>query len=238
MKINIGIVTAVLMLWFVSAPAAEDDYVRERLTMTADQIEDRGVRDPRVLAAMKTVPRHLFVPGPERDRAYDDRPLPIGYGQTISQPYIVAYMTEVLQLTGRENVLEIGTGSGYQAAVLSRTASRVHTVEIVPQLSQIARDRLAGLGYDNVNIKNDDGYFGWPENGPYDAIIVTCAAGHIPPPLIKQLKNGGRMVIPVGRPFSVQTLVLAEKDSLGKVRTKSLLSVRFVPLVRKDEPGK
>jgi len=229
------IITAILLaLMLLPAPAAagDEEYRATRLKMVADQIEARGVRDPAVLAAMRQVPRHLFVQKEDRKLAYSDQPLPIGYGQTISQPYIVAYMTEVLELTGQEKVLEIGTGSGYQAAILAETAGEIYSIEIIPQLYQSARDRLDRLGYEKINLKIGDGYFGWPEQAPFDAIIVTCAAGHIPPPLIEQLKAGGKMVIPVGRPWSVQSLVLAEKDDQGQVRTRNLMAVRFVPLMR------
>ncbi len=218
-------------VWPVTVSAGDEAFERERLAMVQTQIEDRGVEDRAVLQAMRRVPRHLFVrPGDVR-LAYADRPLPIGYGQTISQPYIVAYMTEVLGLTGREKVLEIGTGSGYQAAVLSQTAGRVFSVEIITALYEQAKARLARLGYE-VRLKNDDGYFGWPKAAPFDAIVVTCAAGHIPPPLLKQLKPGGRMVIPVGPPMFIQKLVLVEKSAAGLISTRTLMPVRFVPLVR------
>jgi protein-L-isoaspartate(D-aspartate) O-methyltransferase len=167
--------------------------------------------------------------------AYHDRPLGIGYGQTISQPFIVAYMTEALHLKGTEKVLEIGTGSGYQAAVLAETAQEVYSIEIIPELYKSAKSRLSRLGYKTIHLKNDDGYYGWEEHAPYDGIVVTCAAGHIPQPLIRQLKTGGRMIIPVGHPWSVQDLVIVTKDNNGKVKTKNVMPVRFVPLVREKE---
>jgi len=180
---------------------------------------------------MRKIPRHLFVPKGYERAAYEDRPLPIGEGQTISQPYIVAVMTETLRLKPGHKVLEIGAGSGYQAAVLARIVREVFTIEIVPELGNAARERLKTLGYRNVRVRVADGYDGWPEEAPFDAIVVTAAADHIPPPLIRQLRNGGRMVIPVGSPFFVQTLMLVEKDR-GKVRTTSLMPVRFVPFRR------
>jgi len=226
---------ALALAWPQAGAAGDEGRRKERAEMVARQIKARGVRDGRVLAAMGRVPRHEFVPRAFLDSAYADQPLPIGYGQTISQPYIVAYMTEVLALTGREKVLEIGTGSGYQAAVLAETAGRVRSIEIIPELYAEAKGRLERLGFDKVKLKAGDGYFGWPEEGPFEAIVVTCAAGHVPPPLIEQLKPGGRMVIPVGPPMFVQTLVLVEKTAEGQVRTENLMSVRFVPLVRGRE---
>jgi protein-L-isoaspartate(D-aspartate) O-methyltransferase len=177
------------------------------------------------------VNRHLLVPQSQTAEAYDDRPLPIGYGQTISQPYMVAYMTEVIKPTPQFKALEIGTGSGYQAAVLAEIIKEVYTIEIVPELGNAAAKRLEGMGYNNVKVKVADGYFGWPENGPYDAIIVTAAAEYVPPPLLAQLKEGGKMVIPVGSPFMTQTLMLIEKKK-GKAVTKSLMPVVFVPFTR------
>ena len=168
----------------------------------AASVGDPSALDGRVLAAMRRVPRHLFVPDNQRPLAYADRPLPIGYGQTISQPYIVALMTDRLQLNGDETVLELGTGSGYQAAILGQLVARVFTIEIVPPLAQSAEERLARLGYDNISARQGDGYYGWPEAAPFDAIVVTAAASHVPPPLLRQLKSGGRMVIPVGNPSS------------------------------------
>src|SRR4030095_5017686 len=196
--------------------------------MVAQQIEDRGVEDPAVLKAMRTVKRHEFVPSDLVDFAYEDRPLPIGYGQTISQPYIVAYMTETIKPQSNFKVLEIGTGSGYQAAVLSAIVKEVYTIEIVPELGNAAANRLKKSGYKNIQVKTDDGYNGWKEHAPYDAIMVTAAAEYIPPPLIEQLKDGGLMVIPVGSPFMTQMLMLVEKKG-KKPTTKSLLPVAFVP---------
>ncbi len=210
-----------------------DSREQERNEMVRTQIEERGVAHPATLRAMRSVLRHRFVP-PERSRdAYDDRPLPIGYGQTISQPYIVAYMTEMVAPRKSSRVLEIGTGSGYQAAVLAEIVDTVYTIEIITELETAAEWRLASLGYSNIRIKNADGYYGWKEYAPFDAIVVTAAAEHIPPPLIDQLKDGGVMVIPVGSPFLVQTLMLVEKSG-GNVRTRSLMPVRFVPLTRGD----
>jgi protein-L-isoaspartate(D-aspartate) O-methyltransferase len=188
---------------------------------------------PRVIAVMDRVPRHRFVPPGQAGHAYDNRPLPIGHGQTISQPYIVALMTELLEPEPDEVMLEVGTGSGYQAAVLAELVARVHTIEIVPPLHESARSRLGQLGYRNVQVKLGDGYYGWPEHAPYDGIVVTAAASAIPPPLIQQLKPGGRMVIPVGAPFYTQDLILLRKDAKGKVTTTSILPVAFVPLTGK-----
>lgn len=199
--------------------------------MVRYQIEDRNVRDPKVLAAMRTVPRHKFVPERFRDQAYKDHPLPIGLGQTISQPYIVAFMTELLQLGPEDSVFELGTGSGYQAAVASMVAGSVFTMEIYKDLADPARERLESLGYTNVHASHGDGYHGWKEKAPFDAIIVTAAADHIPPPLIEQLRPGGRLIIPLGSPFSVQQLVLVTKDLKGKVSERPIIAVRFVPLL-------
>ncbi len=208
-----------------------DDRSREREEMVRTQIIERGVADSAALRAMRTIPRHLFVPKSWIEEAYDDRPLPIGYGQTISQPYIVAYMTELVKPRRGQRVLEIGTGSGYQAAVLAEIVDSVFTIEIITELAKPAAERLKALGYKNLVVKNADGYFGWEEKAPFDAILVTAAAEYIPPPLIAQLKDGGVMVIPVGTPFLVQTLTLVEKR--GKhITTRSLIPVRFVPLTR------
>ncbi len=189
--------------------------------------------DARVMEVMAKVPRHEFVPHEMQPLAYVNRPLPVGHGQTVSQPYIVALMTDLLDLSPGRIVLEIGTGSGYQAAVLAELGVRVYTIEIVKPLADSAAARLKALGYDGVTVRWGDGYVGWAAHAPFDAIIVTAAAGHIPPPLIAQLKPGGRMVIPVGPRFMTQQLVVVEKDATGKVRTKQLLPVVFVPLTRK-----
>jgi protein-L-isoaspartate(D-aspartate) O-methyltransferase len=198
--------------------------------MVRTQISSRGVIDAHVLRAMKTVPRHRFVPSALRKYAYSDRPLPIGHDQTISQPYIVASMTEELKVKKGMKVLEIGSGSGYQAAVLAQITPWVYTIEIKEPLHIRAKSNLKRLGYKTVKSRHGDGYYGWPEAAPFDAIIVTAAAPHVPPPLVKQLKKGGRMILPVGKPFSVQDLRLVTKDKEGRVRTRSLYAVRFVPL--------
>lgn len=192
-----------------------------------------SLRDKAVFATMAAVPRHKFVPSRYQSSAYDDRPLPIGYGQTISQPSLVAEMTRLLKLKSDSRVLEIGTGSGYQAAVLTHFTPHVYTIEIVKPLADAVAERFKRLGYSTVQIRHADGYYGWP-GMTFDAIIVTCAAGQIPPPLLKQLAPGGRMVIPVGRPFSTQFLMLVEKDKDGTITSRNLMGVRFVPLVRKS----
>lgn len=211
-------------------PQDASDRSGERARMVREQIAERGIADQAVLGAMLAVQRHLFVPPAHRDRAYGDHPLPIGHGQTISQPYIVAFMTELLDLEAGDRVLEVGTGSGYQAAVASMLVDSVFTVEIVPELAASAKTRLRDLGYADVSVRNADGYYGWEEHAPFDAIFVTAAAGHIPPPLVQQLAPGGRMAIPVGGPFQVQNLVLLEKGMDGSVTTRSVLPVQFVPL--------
>jgi protein-L-isoaspartate(D-aspartate) O-methyltransferase len=200
--------------------------------MVETQIADREIKDRRVLAAMRAVPRHLFVPPEESADAYDDRPLPIGHGQTISQPYIVALMTEVVRPNSKDRVLEVGTGSGYQAAVLAPLVSHVYTIEIVPALARDAEARLKKLKCDNVTVRAGDGYGGWPEHAPFDVIVVTAAPESVPEPLLQQLKPGGRLVVPVGSRFGVQELLLIEKDSEGKLRTTRVAPVRFVPLLR------
>lgn len=222
-----------LILLFLLTFLQGDPRTNERIQMVRSQIEMRGVRDTLTLRAMRTVPRHRFVPRDQVRNAYADSPLPIGYGQTISQPYIVAYMTELVHPRRNSKILEIGTGSGYQAAVLAEIIDSVYTIEIVQPLGQSATERLRTLGYSNVKVKIADGYHGWKEHAPFDAIIVTAAADHIPPPLIEQLKDGGRMVIPVGSPFLVQSLMLVEKRA-GKVTTRNLMPVRFVPFTRSD----
>jgi protein-L-isoaspartate(D-aspartate) O-methyltransferase len=208
-----------------------DAYRPARLDMVARQIEARGVLDAAVLKAMRTVPRHLFVPEKWIDQAYEDHPLPIGHGQTISQPFIVAWMTELLELEPGDRVLEIGTGSAYQAAILGELEAEVYTIEIVEPLAAQADELLTEMGYDNVAVRHADGYFGWEDHAPFQAIIVTCAPDHIPPPLVAQLGEGGRMVVPVGPPGGYQSLFLVTKDS-GEVRSENLGGVRFVPLTR------
>jgi protein-L-isoaspartate(D-aspartate) O-methyltransferase len=200
--------------------------------MVREQIESRGVSDPRVLAAMRKVPRHEFVPEHLAEAAYEDHPLPIGYGQTISQPYIVALMTELLRLTPKAKVLEIGTGCGYQTAVLAEIAAEVYSVEIIEPLAKESADRLQRLGYKNVHVRRADGYLGWPEQAPFDAIVVTAGADHIPPPLVEQLKPSGRMVIPVGEPHGEQSLLLVQTGPSGEVITRNVTAVLFVPLTR------
>ena len=204
--------------------------VEERAQMVIWQIKARDVRDPNVLKAMQVVPRHAFVlPGYQR-YAYADQPLPIEHDQTISQPYIVAFMTEALKLDPNDKVLEIGTGSGYQAAVCAEIAQQVYTIEIVEGLAKSAKKLLKELGYRNVFVRAGDGYFGWPEKAPFDAIIGTAAAGRVPPPLLEQLKPGGRMILPVGGRFGFQYLVLITKDQKGNLHKKNVMPVRFVPM--------
>ena len=211
---------------------AELERYREQRLAMVELIERYGVADRATLTAMRAIPRHEFVPERDRRRAYGDYPVPIGYGQTISQPYIVAYMTKVLSPTRDMKVLKISTGSGYQAAVLAEVGCEVYTVEIFEQLAKSARVRLDRLGYDEVKSRHADGHFGWPDAAPFDAIIVTAAAGYVPPALVDQLKPGGRMVIPVGSVYGVQNLILVEKLATGDVRTRNLLPVRFVPMLR------
>ena len=204
--------------------------IKERIRMVESQIEARDVNDPNVLKAMRTVPRHAFVRPGEQRSAYADFPLPIGYDQTISQPYIVAFMTEALKLDPNSVVFEVGTGSGYQAAVCAEICKEVYTIEIVEELAKSATARLKELGYPNVHIKAGDAFFGWPEHAPFDAIIGTAAAGRIPEPLIEQLKIGGRMILPYGSPYGFQYLVLITKDKEGKLQSKNVMPVRFVPM--------
>jgi protein-L-isoaspartate(D-aspartate) O-methyltransferase len=223
------------LLWFefnLLASPSEQDFAVARQHMVEDQIKGRGVTDSRVTEVMSSVPRHEFVPEDYRARAYQDHPLPIGYGQTISQPYIVAFMTEQLRPQPTDRVLEIGTGSGYQAAVLSNLVAEVYTIEILKPLAQRAEVDLRRLNYSNVKVKAGDGYKGWPEHAPFDAIIVTAAPDHVPQPLIDQLKEGGRMIIPVGG-REMQQLYLLEKHA-GKLTRRAVLPVNFVPLTREQ----
>jgi protein-L-isoaspartate(D-aspartate) O-methyltransferase len=218
---------------------AQDAWAPLRHQMVEEQIRERGVRQPEVLRAMDTVPRHSFVPADRRDQAYGDEPLPIGWGQTISQPYIVALMTELLELDRGDKVLEIGTGSGYHAAVLSRVAGEVFSIEIIDQLGRQAESTLGSLGYDNVRVRIGDGYKGWPEEAPFDAIILTAAPPRIPQPLIDQLRVGGRMVVPEGGSF-VQDLLLITKLPNGSIEKRPVTPVRFVPMtgeVQQKKPG-
>jgi len=221
--------------------AAEDrqeaEFILQREKMVKEQISDAPdyrdpVKDPRVLSAMRTVPRHLFVERKLQSAAYGDFPLPIGYGQTISQPYIVALMTEMLEVKPEHKALEVGAGSGYQAAVLSLLVKEVYTIEIAETLALQAEERLKRLKYANVSVRAGDGYYGWEEVAPFDRIIVTCAASLVPPPLVKQLKPGGKMCIPVGAAYSVQYLTMVEKSETGTITMRKSIPVRFVPLTR------
>ncbi len=214
---------------FEAARQGMIDEIEADVRRTSEYLQ-RPALNPGVLRVMSDTPRHLFVPEELQDRAYENRPLPIGYGQTISQPYIVAIMTDLIDPQPGDRALEIGTGSGYQAAVLSRLVSQVYSMEIVEPLGEEATARLRKLGYDNVEVKIGDGYFGWETHAPYDIIIVTAAASHIPPPLVKQLKPGGRMIIPVGSRFMTQQLLLVDKDEEEELSVRQILPVRFVPL--------
>jgi len=237
-------VAIALLLAFLAPPAIADDaddarWARDRAAMVRT-IEEIAVETASetgrthfsadVMAAMRRVPRHRFVPDSIRDDAYENRPLAIGYGQTISQPYIVALMTDLLEPRSDHRVLEVGTGSGYQAAVLGELVREVYTVEIVGPLATRSTTTLRSLGYARVQTRSGDGYYGWPERAPFDSIIVTAAASSVPPPLVQQLANGGRMVIPVGGPFFTQTLILITKDANGRISTRRVLPVQFVPL--------
>jgi len=217
-----------------AAEKGEEVFREERERMVKEQIKARGIVDPRLLSAIGKVPRHLFVPPEYRDSAYEDRPLPIGYGQTISQPYIVALMTYHLQLKPTDRVLEIGTGSGYQAAVLAELVKEVYTIEIIPELAREASERLKELGYENVHVKCGDGFFGWPEHAPFDAIIITCAAPEVPSRLVDQLREGGRMILPLGADPFYQTLTLITKRD-GKLEKRRITGVVFVPMIGEIE---
>ena len=226
------LIMALALAGAVPADAEAPLDAKRRQQMVADQIAGRGIADPGVLAAMGKVPRHRFVAETLRAEAYSDYPLPIGEGQTISQPYIVALMTEVLALDPSERVLEIGTGSGYQAAVLAEICREVFSIEIIAALGDQARRLLAELGYGNVQVRIGDGYQGWAEKAPFDAVIVTCAPSHVPEPLVRQLAEGGRMVIPVGERWTQELVLLTKKD--GRLVQKAIVPVRFVPMMRPD----
>jgi protein-L-isoaspartate(D-aspartate) O-methyltransferase len=223
------------ILSFLSLPfiaeTVEDrhQHKESRENMVSTQIKMRGISDKNVLAAMLEVPRHLFVPKELISHAYSDRPLPIGQGQTISQPYIIALMTESLNLTGKERVLEVGTGSGYQAAILAKIAKEVYSIEIIEKLSKKADNLLKSLNFDNVNTHIGDGYFGWESKAPFDCIMITASINHIPPPLLKQLKNQGKLILPLGNPFSYQNLVLVTKYG-DDYKVKQITGVLFVPM--------
>ncbi|MGZ8238549.1 MAG: protein-L-isoaspartate(D-aspartate) O-methyltransferase [Methylobacter sp.] len=235
-------IAGIILLLFSSHVIAEDDFFRQRqalVTVIKSQVKrtsdflSREALDERVVETLLKVPRHEFVRDSDRPYAYDNRPLSIGYGQTISQPYIVAVMTDLLKLKKTDRVLEVGTGSGYQAAILAELADSVYTLEIIEPLARQAEKNLKRAGYDAVHTRTGDGYYGWEEVAPFDGIVVTAVASHIPPPLIKQLKPGGRMVIPVGAQFMTQYLVLVTKDADGKITTQQILPVSFVPLTGK-----
>lgn len=236
------VVIGIILLLFSSHVIAEDmfrqqrhalvDIIKYDVLRTRDFLNQESL-DDRVLDALRKAPRHEFVPDSQRPYAYQNRPLPIGYGQTISQPYIVAVMTDLLKLKKTDRTLEIGTGSGYQAAILAELADSVYSIEIIEPLAKQAATNLKRAGYDAVHTRTGDGYYGWEEAAPFDGIVVTAVASHIPPPLIKQLKPGGRMIIPVGAPFMTQYLVLVSKDADEKVTTRQILPVSFVPLTGK-----
>lgn len=217
------------------AAAPADPYAEARAALIDDGILGLGIDDPAVVDAIRETPRHAFVPDEFLSQAYENHPLPIGYGQTISQPYVVALMTEAAEVEAGDTVLEVGTGSGYQAAVLAELVDHVYTVEIIGALAERAAAALEATGYENVTVRHADGYFGWPEHAPFDAIVVTAAPDHIPQPLVQQLKVGARMIIPVGPVGGYQTLWRVTKVSEGEVRTEDLGGVRFVPLTRQEQ---
>lgn len=223
------LVVAVVCFPFISSLTASDPHLSSRRAMIRNDIGGRGIKDRKVLEAMEKVPRHLFVPEKLRQKAYADHPLPIGEGQTISQPYVVALMTEALQVKKDDRILEIGTGSGYQAAVLAVLAKEVFSIEIRESLARSATKLLRDIGYLNVKVKHADGYFGWEEYAPFDAIIITAAANHIPPPLIRQLKEGGTLILPLGSTVYYQTLTIARKKK-GELELEQMGPVAFVPM--------
>ena len=234
----------VTLLLLLASAALGDEYAeaRQQLVKEIEQdvrdtslYLDKQALDPRVMTAIGQVPRHQFVPAAQRHHAYANRPLPIGFGQTISQPYIVALMSDLIKPQADDRVLELGTGSGYQAAILAELTGQVYSIEIIDVLGKQATERLSRLGYDNVTVRIGDGYYGWEEHAPFDAIVVTAAASHVPPSLVAQLKPGGRMVIPVGSRFLTQQLVLIEKQPDGQLVTRQILPVKFVPLTGKHD---
>ncbi len=227
---------AAILIGGYELTVAQDANTRSREAMVRNQLVAGGITNPDVLRAMSDVHRHEFVPAGVRPFAYVNGPLPIGHGQTISQPFIVAYMTQALELTNQDRVLEVGTGSGYQAAVLGKLCKEVYTIEIVEELAESSQQLLAKLGFENVHVKAGDGYLGWPEKAPFDAIIVTCAPDHVPEPLVNQLKEGGRLIIPVGEEGSIQQLVLLRKRE-DKIVRENRLDVRFVPMTGKATNG-
>lgn len=230
-------IAALLLAWAAQKKEqARDPWAEARERMVREQIEQRGVRNPDVLRVMRQTPRHLFIPERLRSQAYEDHPVPIGYGQTISQPYIVALMTELLEPHKDAKVLEIGTGSGYQAAVLAPLVRHVYTIEIVRELAESAAELLRKLGYKNVTVRWGDGYQGWPEEAPFDRIIVTAAPPEVPKALIEQLKPGGKLVAPVGSSVFGQDLIVIEKTREGKLRRRSIIPVMFVPMVKGRQP--
>jgi protein-L-isoaspartate(D-aspartate) O-methyltransferase len=233
-----AILLAILLLSIPLSPSAgSDEFKQAREKMVADQIVSRGIRDPKVIAALSKVPRHRFVPENSASQAYSDHPLPIGEGQTISQPYVVALMTEALSLGGGEKVLEIGTGSGYQAAVLAETVEEVYSIEIKKTLHERAGAVLRSIGYPGIKTRHTDGYFGWKEAAPFDAIMITAAVDHIPPPLLDQLKDGGRLILPLGNPFHYQHLTLVTKK--GKdFEIRQITGVLFVPMTGHAEAAR
>ncbi|AVI51991.1 protein-L-isoaspartate O-methyltransferase [Pukyongia salina] len=224
----------IMLIFFTAFVNCQSDYSERREKMVRSQLESRGIRDKVTLDAMRKVPRHLFVPENAKEKAYIDAPLTIGEGQTISQPFIVGFMTEQLKLKPTDRVLEIGTGSGYQAAILAEIVSEVYTIEIIESLGNNAASRLQSLGYDNVEVKIGDGYLGWPEKSPFDAIIITAGIDHIPQPLIDQLAEGGRLIVPEGPRRSTRELILLTKKK-GKLKRKYLIPVVFVEFQRKNE---